>query len=934
MIFQKRWAEITSAVILAIAALSTQTVQAEGRVIEEVLVTAEKRQSTVSDTSISISAFGQSQLEDFGIQGADELVNFIPATTRDNFDIRIRGVGRNFRALGGDPGVATYYNGIYSEDFGIASSENGLYDVERVEVLRGPQGTLYGRNSIGGALNYITNKPSNEFEGEFRVAAGNLGSQEYYGVLSGPLVRDKLAYRLVGVKRDRDGSIDGQNGSQDINTIDDQNISLALEWNIAENLQMNVRWNDRDSDIISGQQLVVADGIAGQRNTRDTSNFARGLRPSNGATAGESTFTHPTTGVLLYGLPVRPGVDRAASNAPNPAFGATGLTLNQNLFDLDNNVATNNQNDQEFVQQGVQFDLNWDISDTVSLKYLGGWQDFDFTFDLDYDFTNAEFSQPRQTVLEAVETSSHELQLLWQIGERLEMTSGLYIFNSDRLQNFAFRDDTRFVAPYNYGGLAPFVAAFGTDHRRIGSAPTGFSVIGPWQGDPGGASYEYFNSAVTKAFAAYTQGTYTFSDSWALTVGVRWANDDKSAFETRTGYFEANFLDPFLNGACDNAFGADCDVILGLTPLAFANIASGAATSNFNPLNPAAYDRNNPITPTCALGSTAPCATPLLLQGIPLSFADQAAGDDDWGDVSFRVNLDWTPSEDTLIYGSVTTGYRAGGYSLGIGDSRTGAGNQNDPRSLATYDQEEVIAYELGYKGTLLDGQLQVNASAYIYDYSDYQDRIEIFNGQTNTALDQVINADSAINSGLEVEVTWLASDALTLGGNASYTKAEYDSDLFVLEDDNPAYPTSIFSDFDLDPNNPGADNFLVRNYNGNALKRIPEWKATIWTSYAWQLNDSSLTAGAVYAFTGSYYTSGIERTLDEVPERLRIDLSLIWRDSAENWTVKGFVDNVTGQVYSRGLDTPTEARDFRLVAESLYPRYYGVDVTYRFGAR
>ena len=931
MIFQNKWAKITGTVILATAALGTQTVQAEGRVIEEVLVTAEKRQSTVSDTSISISAFGQSQLEDFGIQGADELVNFIPATTRDNFDIRIRGVGRNFRALGGDPGVATYYNGIYSEDFGIASSENGLYDVARVEVLRGPQGTLYGRNSIGGALNYITNKPSNEFEGEFRVAAGNLGSQEYYGVLSGPLVKDKLAYRLVGVKRDRDGSIDGQNGSQDINTIDDQNISLALEWNIAENWQMNVRWNDRDSDIVSGQQLVVADGIAGQRNTRGTTNFARGLRATAGTTAGESIFTHPTTGALLYALPVRPGVDRAASQVPNPAFGATGLTLNQNLFDLDNSVATNNENDQEFVQQGVQFDLNWDISDTVSLRYLGGWQDFDFTFDLDYDFTNAEFSQPRQTVLEAVETSSHELQLLWQIGERLEMTSGLYIFNSDRLQNFAFRDDTRFVAPYNYGGLAPFVAGFGTEHRRIGSAPTGFSVIGPWQGDPGGASYEYFNSAVTKAFAAYTQGTYTFNDSWALTVGVRWANDDKSAFETRTGYFEANLdagpfagFGPALDGQCDLSFNTDCSA-LGLTPLAIANIFTGAATPTFDPANP--------ITPTCALGSSN-CATPLLLQGIPLSFADQATGDDDWGDVSFRVNLDWTPSEDTLIYGSVTTGYRAGGYSLGIGDSRTGAGNQNDPRSLATYDQEEVVAYELGYKGTLLDGQLQVNASAYVYDYSDYQDRIEIFNGQTNTALDQVINADSAINSGLEVEVTWLASDALTIGGNASYTKAEYDSDLFVLEDDNPAYPTSIFSDYNLDPNNPGADNFLVRNYNGNALKRIPEWKATIWTSYEWQFNDSSLTAGAVYAYTGSYYSSGVERSLDEVPERLRIDLSLIWRDSADNWTVKGFVDNVTDQVYARGLDTPTEGRDFRLVAESLYPRYYGVDVTYRFGAR
>ena len=84
------------------------------RRIEEVVVTAEKVESTVSDTSISITALGSELIEDLGIQSADEFVNFIPATTRDSYDIRIRGVGRNFRALGGDPGVATYYNGVYS----------------------------------------------------------------------------------------------------------------------------------------------------------------------------------------------------------------------------------------------------------------------------------------------------------------------------------------------------------------------------------------------------------------------------------------------------------------------------------------------------------------------------------------------------------------------------------------------------------------------------------------------------------------------------------------------------------------------------------------------------------------------------------------------------------------------------------------------------
>ena len=167
------------------------------------MVTAEKVESTVSDTSISITAFSEDTIESFGIQNPDELVNYTPATTRDAFDIRIRGVGRNFRALGGDPGVATYYNGIFSPDFGIAATENGLYDLKRVEVLRGPQGTLYGRNSIGGALNYVTNDPTYEPEGEFRLQLGAYGTVEMYGILSGGLIDDVLSARVEGTKRKR-----------------------------------------------------------------------------------------------------------------------------------------------------------------------------------------------------------------------------------------------------------------------------------------------------------------------------------------------------------------------------------------------------------------------------------------------------------------------------------------------------------------------------------------------------------------------------------------------------------------------------------------------------------------------------------------------------------------------------------------------------------
>ena len=118
------------------------------------------------------------------MQGANDLMDQLPATTRDAYDVRIRGVGRNFRALGGDPGVATYYNGIYSPDFGIAAGENYLYDVERIEVLRGPQGTLYGRNSIGGAIKF-TKQPTFEAEGEVRAVLGDYGTEQYYFMSSG-----------------------------------------------------------------------------------------------------------------------------------------------------------------------------------------------------------------------------------------------------------------------------------------------------------------------------------------------------------------------------------------------------------------------------------------------------------------------------------------------------------------------------------------------------------------------------------------------------------------------------------------------------------------------------------------------------------------------------------------------------------------------------
>ena len=242
------------------------------RQIEEVIVTAERIESTVSDTSISITAVTSEMLEDLGIQSADEFVNFIPATTRDTYDIRIRGVGRNFRSLGGDPGVATYYNDVYSEDALIALTENALFDVERIEVLRGPQGTVYGRNAIGGAVNYITKRPSDETAGLLRVQLGSDANQEFYGVLSGPLKvsQGTAGYRLTVSDRERDGWQEGQFGAPDTDSVNDKNYALSIEMDPSDRLSMFMRINKRNSWRVVGNGMIIDEGWGDFRGTRRT----------------------------------------------------------------------------------------------------------------------------------------------------------------------------------------------------------------------------------------------------------------------------------------------------------------------------------------------------------------------------------------------------------------------------------------------------------------------------------------------------------------------------------------------------------------------------------------------------------------------------------------------------------------------------------------
>ncbi len=934
----RRWASLPVACLLACFAFQANA-EDERRQIEEVIVTAEKVEATVSDTSISITAIGSEMLEDMGIQSANEFVNYIPATTRDTFDIRIRGVGRNFRALGGDPGVATYYNGVYSEDALIALTENALFDVERIEVLRGPQGTLYGRNSIGGAINYVLKKPTKEPYAMVRGQFGSHNNREYYGVLSGPIT-DDIGIRLVASDRSTDPAFKSVESGKGVDSVNDSNYSIAFNWTPTDTINVDLRVNQRNSNRIVGSNAILNEGWGSYRGTRMTDVYAQGIRLVDASTPGAELFTSPYTGETAYGAPNRPGVDKAPQRA-NPAYGITDyLNSPGNLDGARHEAMTSGYNHEGFDQRGSQLNVTWDALDEVTVKYTFGYSDFAYTFDLDYDNSNSEILDYGVDVLEDIYSFSHELQVLWDINENLFLTTGAYYFKSSRNQDYGLHDRAsqgRIQNAASYGQLGPLLAAGGilTTPLNMQSAPLNTLLLGTWQGDTFGDDYSYHhdNTNKTEQKAVFAQGEYKFNDEWALTVGVRWAEDEKAVSENRGGLYEdlepwwgAGFFDapffqvapgvtaaqllrsPAVTGIPD--LGIPAAAFAGFTDLAWTNFYMGNGLPTGNPLQP--------LAPVCALDAQE-CANPLQLRGIPLAFVSLAEEEKSWEDTNYRINLDYTPNDDTLIYGYVTTGYRSGGYGLGILDARAG-GLAGVPVSILSYDKESVTAYEIGYKGTLLDGTVQLFTAIYTYQYENYQDQVDVYDSVQGISRDIPVNTGDSSNSGFEIEGTWLATDSLTINANYSYTTTEYKDDVILLEDENVLAPRPLF----------GATSF---NINGNSLKGIPEHKFTTWATYEWILaNDSTLSLAGAYSFTGEYNTDSIERDFDKMPERHRVDLSLNWRSADNKTRARLFIDNVFDETMYRELGQANHDDNFRVTGTLLAERTFGIDLMREFG--
>lgn len=219
--------------------------------LEEVVVTAEKRTENVQKTAIAISVISGDDAKQKSQNALEDMMRQVPGLVTGGqatgANVYVRGVGSNAQSSIGDPGVAINVDGVYKSANQTALSSQ--FDLSRVEVLRGPQGTLYGRNTLGGTINVLSNDPTNAWEAGARVQLGNYHLWRIDGMVNAP-VTDSFALRIVGNKEKRDGFL--TNGG---NSLDDWSTRVKAQWTINEDLRLLATWDH--SEVFSSVQNSV-----------------------------------------------------------------------------------------------------------------------------------------------------------------------------------------------------------------------------------------------------------------------------------------------------------------------------------------------------------------------------------------------------------------------------------------------------------------------------------------------------------------------------------------------------------------------------------------------------------------------------------------------------------------------------------------------------
>ncbi|MEH6569611.1 MAG: TonB-dependent receptor [Halioglobus sp.] len=237
-----------------LTSLVSGAVSAQERMLEEVIVTAQKRAESSQDIPLAVSAISSETLENLGITQTQDLVKLSPSlsvgggfgTSKQNTAFSMRGIGTSSFSVGVEQSVAVVLDDVSTVQAGQALSN--LIDIERIEVLRGPQSTLFGKSASAGLINIVTKAPAEEFEGSVEVTATDDDEERVLASISGP-ISDSVGYRLSGHWSDRDGYIKNLTYNKDVHSEESQGLRGKLQWDVSENLDVLLigYWSESES---------------------------------------------------------------------------------------------------------------------------------------------------------------------------------------------------------------------------------------------------------------------------------------------------------------------------------------------------------------------------------------------------------------------------------------------------------------------------------------------------------------------------------------------------------------------------------------------------------------------------------------------------------------------------------------------------------------
>jgi iron complex outermembrane receptor protein len=443
-------------------------VLAQGLVLEEVIVTARKREESLQDTPVTVTALSGRALAEAGIAGMGDLNNIVPGIdvqsgngSSGKVNVFIRGVGQRNTGVNLDSGVGVYLDGVY-----IARSDGGLLDIndtQSVQVLRGPQGTLFGKNTTGGALVYQTNRPGEEFEGSLLVRLGEYNRRDAQGMINIPLT-DNLFTRLSLSSIKRDGFSTNVSTGSDYG--DEERLSgiWQLRWLASDDLTADLSVNySQQNQFARGQKCLPAPGFEGWQEAALNQLLAA------------SQFERKTL-------------------AEQCAY-SDSLDIDEWTGDLGRESTYFSEG------KGVALTLDWAFSDEMSLKSITAWRQSTGNLDNDLDglpfisvYQSMDFhpqARPQKT-----NQYSQEFQLTGSaFNGKLDYVSGLYWFRESTA-------DHAEISEVTFAELAfPGIYVLRSNKKEL--------------------------RARNEAWAVYTQADWNFDDNWRLTAGLRFTSEER-----------------------------------------------------------------------------------------------------------------------------------------------------------------------------------------------------------------------------------------------------------------------------------------------------------------------------------------------------------------------------------------------------------------------